>query len=106
MTLAAASLLLPHISRNLASTSKDVSFSDESYKANIASEAPSFWCGFSFAGMGKPWAQLVNFSNFCHGSFFTWPFSLHCGEIQFCCLELKEGTSSLFSVCLILIGGC
>ncbi|RCV44246.1 hypothetical protein SETIT_9G358100v2 [Setaria italica] len=74
MTLAAASLLLPHISRNLASTSKDVSFSDESYKANIASEAPSF--------------------------------CLHCGEIQFCCLELKEGTSSLFSVCLILIGGC
>lgn len=26
----------------------------ESYKANIASEAPSFWCFFSFARMGKP----------------------------------------------------
>ena len=31
----------------------------ESYKASIASDAPSFWCAFSIAWTGKSWAQLV-----------------------------------------------
>jgi len=97
MTLAAASLFLPHISRNLVSTSNSVT-TDQSHTKPVSPRTLHLF--------GAPF-PLPERENLGHSLYFSYSHQLSRFTLSRASfyLELKEGTSSLFCV-LILIGGC
>lgn len=85
MTLVAASLFLPHISRNLAYSSNNASFSDESHtRPTQHRKLHLFGASFPLPG----WENLWLFQLFWPWFDFFVGFGLLCGEIRLCQLEL------------------
>ena len=82
---------LPHISRNLVSTSNSVTDQSHIYKASTASDAASsFWCGFF---------PFPGWENLGHSLYFSYSRQLSRFALSrasfYLELKLKEGTSSL-----------